>query len=115
MEPNLAGAGHEAIGHEALGVYLGRDARSSALVGMALLGPRRAAVSEAEGGAGGEGGKGGEGVRSNPSPSPSPSPNPSPNPNQGAVSRLLARLLGLPTDRDAWPATCVKVSAWFTL
>ena len=68
MEPNLAGAGHEAIGHEALGVYLGRDARSSALVGMALLGPRRAAVSEAEGGAGGEGGKGGEGVRSNPSP-----------------------------------------------
>ena len=35
----LAGAGHEAIGHEALGVYLGRDARSSALVGMALLGP----------------------------------------------------------------------------
>ena len=49
--------------HEAIGVYLGRDARSSALVAVALLGSRRAAVSEAEGGAGGEGGRPGEGVR----------------------------------------------------
>ena len=31
---------------------------------------------------------------------------------QGAVSRLLARLLGLPTDRDAWQATWVTVNEW---
>ena len=31
---------------------------------------------------------------------------------QGAVSRLLARLLGLPTDREAWPLTWVTVSEW---
>ena len=51
--------------HEAIGVYLGRDARSSALVAVALLGPRRATVSEAgaEGGAEAENGRPGEGVR----------------------------------------------------
>jgi len=31
---------------------------------------------------------------------------------QGAVSRLLARLLGLKTDRDAWPMTWATVLEW---
>lgn len=33
---------------------------------------------------------------------------------QGAVSRLLARLLGLPTDREAWPVTWEAVNEWRT-